>query len=76
MSMQSAAIAEFQERKEKYIEYLSELKNRGQTQLLYRLQRRMHSKDGFHSCYNVQTAVDGQPLWIMKSPTAIPTRDC
>jgi transposase len=55
-----AAIAELQERKEKYIEYLTELKNSGQTQLLTTDSeaRRMHSKDGFHSCYNIQTAVD------------------
>jgi len=47
--------------KEKYQGYLKELEESGQTQLLLTdpEARRMHSKDGFHCCYNVQTAVDG-----------------
>ena len=45
---------------EKYQGYLIELKESGDTQLLTTdpEARRMHSKDGFHCCYNVQTAVD------------------
>lgn len=48
-------------RKEKYIGYIEELEKSGETQLLTTDPdaRRMHSKDGFHCCYNVQTAVDG-----------------
>lgn len=55
-----AAIQELTERKEKYQEYLTELLESGETQLLLTdpEARRMHSKDGFHCCYNVQTAVD------------------
>ena len=55
-----AAIQELTQRKEKYQEYLKELLESGETQLLLTdpEARRMHSKDGFHCCYNVQTAVD------------------
>lgn len=56
-----AAIEELTKRKEKYQEYLKELAESGETQLLITdpEARRMHSKDGFHCCYNVQTAIDG-----------------
>lgn len=55
-----AAIQELTTRKEKYQGYLKELLESGETQLLTTdpEARRMHSKDGFHCCYNVQTAVD------------------
>lgn len=55
-----AALTELTERKEKYEGYLRELEESGETQLLTTDPdaRRMHSKDGFHCCYNVQTAVD------------------
>lgn len=55
-----AAIKELTQRKEKYQEYLKELLESGETQLLTTdpEARRMHSKDGFHCYYNVQTAVD------------------
>lgn len=55
-----AAIQELTLRKEKYQGYLKELLESGETQLLTTdpEARRMHSKDGFHCCYNVQTAVD------------------
>lgn len=55
-----AAIQELTLRKEKYQGYLKELLESGETQLLLTdpEARRMHSKDGFHCCYNVQTAVD------------------
>ena len=54
------AIQELTTRKEKYQGYLKELLESGETQLLTTDPdaRRMHSKDGFHCCYNVQTAVD------------------
>ena len=54
------AIKELSNRKEKYREYLSRVKESGEKQLLTTdpEARRMHSKDGFHCCYNVQTAVD------------------
>jgi len=56
-----AAVKELTKRKEKYAEYFSRLTESGKTQLLTTdpEARRMHSKDGFHCCYNVQTAVDG-----------------
>ncbi len=56
-----AAIDEVTKRKEKYTGYLEELEKSGETQLLTTDPdaRRMHSKDGFHCCYNAQTAVDG-----------------
>ena len=55
-----SAIEELRARKEKYQGYLKEIDESGQTQLLLTdpEARRMHSKDGFHCCYNVQTAVD------------------
>ncbi|HOV25688.1 IS1182 family transposase [Acetivibrio straminisolvens] len=55
-----AAIEELTLRKEKYQGFLKELLESGETQLLLTdpEARRMHSKDGFHCCYNVQTAVD------------------
>ena len=54
------AISELTARKDKYKEYLKELQDSGETQLLTTDPdaRRMHSKDGFHCAYNVQTAVD------------------
>ena len=55
-----AALLELEKRKEKYTGYLVELAETGATQKLETdpEARRMHSKDGFHCCYNVQTAVD------------------
>ncbi|MCL2035530.1 MAG: transposase [Oscillospiraceae bacterium] len=55
-----SAISTLRERKERYEGYLAELGESGETQLLTTdpEARRMHSKDGFHCCYNVQTAVD------------------
>lgn len=56
-----AAIKELEERKEKYTGYIETLEKSGETQILTTDPdaRRMHSKDGFHCCYNAQTAVDG-----------------
>jgi transposase len=55
-----AALEELKARKEKYEGYLSELSATGATQILETdpEAHRMHTKDGFHCCYNVQTAVD------------------
>ena len=55
-----SAIQELTLRKEKYEGCLKELMESGETQLLLidPEARRMHSKDGFHCCYNFQTAVD------------------
>ena len=55
------AIQELTQRKEKYVGYLNELEKSGEKQILTTDPdaRRMHSKDGFHCSYNVQTAVDG-----------------
>lgn len=55
-----AAIEELRTRQEKYEALLQELLDSGETQILTTdpQARRMHSKDGFHCCYNVQTAVD------------------
>ena len=54
------AVRELTLRKEKYQEYLKELLESGETQLLTTDPdaHRMHTKDGFNCCYNVQTAVD------------------
>lgn len=54
------AIEELTQRKDKYQSYLDELNETGKTQILTTdpEAHRMHSKDGFHCCYNVQTAVD------------------
>ena len=55
------AIKELTQRKEKYEGFLKELAETGETQKLTTdpEARVMQSKDGFHCCYNVQTAVDG-----------------
>lgn len=55
-----AAIRELTLRKEKYQGYLNELFESGETQILTTdpEAHRMHTKDGFNCCYNVQTAVD------------------
>jgi len=57
----SEKINQLKTRQELYESYLSELSETGQTQKLTTdpEARMMHShKDGFHCCYNVQTAVD------------------
>lgn len=56
----TAVIAELKTRKKKYAGYLKELKSTGKTQILKTdpESHRMHTKDGFNCCYNVQTAVD------------------
>jgi len=55
-----SALKILEERKETYLGYLSELEETGVTQKLLTdpEAHRMHSKNGFHCCYNVQTAVD------------------
>lgn len=55
-----AAIKELTERKEKFEGFLKELVETGETQKLTTdpEARVMQSKDGYHCCYNVQTAVD------------------
>lgn len=55
-----AAVKELMERKEKYTGFLHELAASGETQLLTTdpEARVMQSKDGYHCCYNIQTAVD------------------
>ncbi len=53
---------DFHTRKERYEGYVEELKESGERQLLTTdpEARRMHSKDGFHCSYNIQTAVDSE----------------
>ena len=55
-----AALKDLTTRKEKYEGYLVELAETGKTQILETdpEAHRMHSRNGFHCCYNVQTAVD------------------
>jgi len=55
-------IKNLQSRKITYTHYLETLKTSGESQLLLTDPdaRRMHSKDGFHCSYNVQTAVDNK----------------
>lgn len=55
-----AAIEQLRSRQEKYEGILEELRESGEKQILTTdpEARRMHSKDGFHCCYNVQMAVD------------------
>jgi transposase len=54
------ALRELTLRKEKYQEYLKHLLESEDTQILTTdpEAHRMHTKDGFNCCYNVQTAVD------------------
>jgi transposase len=53
---------DFHARKERYEGYVEDLKESGEKQLLTTDPdaRRMHSKDGFHCSYNIQTAVDSE----------------
>jgi hypothetical protein len=55
-----AKIKALQERKKTYSGYRKQLEETGETQLLTTdpQARVMQSKDGYHCCYNVQTAVD------------------
>ena len=55
-----AALEELRARKNKYEGHLIKLAETGATQILETdaEAHRMHTKDGFHCCYNVQTAVD------------------
>ena len=55
-----AALKDLTKRKGKYEGYLVELAETGKTQILETdpEAHRMHSRNGFHCCYNVQTAVD------------------
>ena len=55
-------IKNLKERKIKYAQYLDTLQKSGESQLLLTDPdaRRMHSKDGFHCSYNIQTAVDNK----------------
>jgi hypothetical protein len=55
-----AAVEVLRNRKEKYLSYLNELETTGEPQKLTNdpEARVMQSKDGYHCCYNVQTAVD------------------
>ena len=57
-----AALEELRTRKEKYLGFLDEIKKSGESQYLTTdpEARVMHSKDGFHCSYNVQTAVDSE----------------
>lgn len=54
------AVRELTLRKEKYQAYLKQLLESEDTQILTTdpEAHRMHTKDGFNCCYNVQTAVD------------------
>ena len=58
----SLAMVSLIRRRAKYKEYLQELRDTGQTQILTTDPEchRMHTKDGFNCCYNVQAAVDAQ----------------
>ena len=55
-----AVLADLRTRKEKYEGYLQQLSITGETQILETdpESHRMHTNNGFHCCYNVQTAVD------------------
>lgn len=55
-----SVIQELKSRKDQYTGYLEELAETGKTQILTTdpEAHRMHTKDGFNCCYNVQTAVD------------------
>ena len=54
-------IEKLKQRREKYVGFTNTLNKTGETQILTTdpEARVMHSKDGYHCSYNVQTAVDG-----------------
>ena len=56
----SDTLSRLSERREKYVGYLTHLRNSKDTQALETdpESHRMHTRNGFHCCYNVQTAVD------------------
>jgi transposase len=53
-------LEDLNKRKSKYTGYLNELESTGKTQILETDPEchRMHTRNGFHCCYNVQTATD------------------
>ena len=53
-------LARLAERREKYVGYLLHLENSTDTQVLETdpESHRMHTRNGFHCCYNIQTAID------------------
>jgi len=55
-----AALESLSVRREKYMGYLDHLENSSDTQILETdpEAHRMHTRNGFHCCYNVQTATD------------------
>jgi transposase len=57
-----AKLSDLARRKTKYTGYLNELKETGKTQILETDPQchRMHTRNGFHPCYNVQTATDAE----------------
>jgi len=56
----NAILKTLTERRKKYAGYLSHLENSNDTQILETdpEAHRMHTRNGFHCCYNIQTAVD------------------
>jgi transposase len=55
-----AMLGRLMERREKYTGYLTHLRDSKDTQILETdpESHRMHTRNGFHCCYNIQTAVD------------------
>lgn len=62
------ALSELKKRKSRYKGYLRELEETGKTQILTTDPEchRMHTKDGFNCCYNVQAAVDADSHLIVE----------
>ena len=71
------ALANLHARKSKYEEYLKELARSGRTQILQTDSEchRMHTRNGFHCCYNIQTATDAGSHLICEYEVTDQTND-
>lgn len=73
----AAALTDLSKRKEKYQGYLQDLSQTGKTQILETDPdcHRMHTRNGFHCCYNIQTAIDSGSHLICEYEVTKQTND-
>lgn len=73
----TATLERLSERREKYMGYLFHLENSKDTQVLETdpEAHRMHTRNGFHCCYNIQTAVDAGSHLICEYEVTNQTND-
>jgi len=71
------AVQNLNERRAKYVNYLTDLQTGKDTQILETdpEAHRMHTRNGFHCCYNIQTAVDTESHLICEYELTKKTND-